>query len=142
MVHLFTSALTKLIPATISNWRAASQSNVVEIEAWDDLLKLSRLKTTLSMTALCQIYFRDYGQRWVHFSSSQSDVVNNLIATIDYVTSASSPSATVDGYEKHTGCTWEMCTTLMDLKTIHIIHGKYVVDRCENYTHYTWEICI
>ena len=44
-------------------WRAASQSNVVEIEAWDDLLKLSRLKIMLSMTALCQIYFRDYGQR-------------------------------------------------------------------------------
>ena len=47
----------------IYNWRAASQSNIVEIEAWDDLLKSSRLKTTLSMTALRQIYFHDYGQR-------------------------------------------------------------------------------
>ena len=43
------------------------------------------------MTALCQTYFRDYGQRLAHFSSSQSDV-NNFIATIDHVTSASSPS--------------------------------------------------
>ena len=41
------------------------------------------------MTAICQIYFRDYCR---HFSSSQSDVVNNLIATIDYVNLASSPS--------------------------------------------------
>ena len=32
------------------------------------------------------------GQRWAHFSSNPSDVINNLIAKIDHVTLACSPS--------------------------------------------------
>ena len=88
--HVFTFYIVKFSFYN-ENW---SQSHVFEIEAWDNLFKLSHLETTLSMTALCQILYLFQRPALGAFQLDWNNLIsrNNLIATINYVTSASSPS--------------------------------------------------
>ena len=72
----------------------AFKSSVIDINS------LAHAGFIICRRAVDSICFR--GQRWAHFRWSQSEVVNNLTAKIDYLTLASGPSSKLLLYFKPT----------------------------------------